>query len=294
VAQTQTIAVRTRLIINIVLFISIVALALFISSGLNDKTSETDVSLTGLDVASINKIKIMRSTSGDILFQKENGKWWMQEPYHMPANEFRINTMLNLPGAHSYTQFRKDDVELERFLLHEPEVTIEFDNTRIDFGDTSPLGEHRYVLVNDTVHLINDSLYQQLQTPATFFLSTKLLPEDKEIKSIQFPGYTISKQENKWNVEPEQDAGSDDMVKLVHAWRMASAISIRDIETGDNLGTVRVELEDGASIEIVILNPLPQLILARPDIGLQYHISSYDAENLFLRPASNNEPPVTY
>ena len=284
---------QSRLIINIVLFISVVALALFISSGLNDKTSEEDVLLTGLDITSINKIKITRSTTGEILFQKENGKWWMQEPYHLPANEFRINTMLNLPGAHSYTQFSKDEVELERFLLNEPAVSIEFNDARIDFGDTSPLGDHRYVLVNDTVHLINDSLYQQLQTPATFFLSTKLLPEDKEIKSIQFPDYTISKQEGKWNVEPEQDASSDDVIKLVHAWRMASAISIRDIEAGDNTGTVRVELEDGTSIEFFILNPLPQLILARTDTGLQYHISSYDAENLFLQQITNHEPPVT-
>ena len=231
----------------------------------------------------------MRNTSDEILFQKDIGKWWMQEPYHMPANEFRINTMLNLPGAHSYTQFSKNEVELERFLLNEPAVSIEFNDTRIDFGDTSPIGEQRYVLVNDTVHLINDSLYQQLQTPATFFLSTKLLPDDKEINNIHFPDYTIGRQDNKWSVEPSHDISADDTVKIVHAWRNASAISIRDIEAGENHGAIRIELDDGSAIEFNIINPLPQLILARPDIGLQYHISSYDAENLFLQPITNHQ-----
>src|SRR5690606_35569186 len=131
-----------------------------------------------------------------------------------------------------------------------------------DFGDVSPIGEQRDVLVNDTVHLINDSLYQQLQTPATFFLSTKLLPDDKEINSIHFPGYTIRKQENKWHIEPAHDIGADDTVKLVHAWHNASAISIREIETGEDHGTIRIEHDDGSTIEFNIINPLPQLILS--------------------------------
>lgn len=274
-------------------------LALFLSTTLNDKTTEQDITLTDLELASINTIKIIRSTANEILFQKENGQWWMHEPYHLPANEFRINTLLKLPGAHSYTRFRKNEVELERFLLNEPVVSVVFDNTRIDFGDTSPIGEQRYVLVNDTVHLINDSLYQQLQTPATFFLKTKLLPEDSGIKAINFPDYRVSKHEGIWKVDPGLDISADNITRLVHAWRNADAISIRDYEGSDNTGTVRVELEDGNIFEFLIVTPPPQLVLARSDIGLQYHISGYDSEQLFLSsehdqastPDLNSMPP---
>jgi hypothetical protein len=268
-------------------------LALFLSTTLNDKTTEPDIQLTDLEPASINTIKIIRSTADEILFQKEGGKWWMHEPYHLPANEFRINTLLRLSGAHSYTRFRKNEVELERFLLDEPVVSVEFDNTRIDFGDTSPLGEQRYVLVNDAVHLINDSLYQQLQTPATFFLSTKLLPENAGIKAINLPGYRLSQHDGIWEAVPQLDYSADNITTLIHAWRSADAISIRAYEDGENSGTIRIELEDGNIIEFIIVTPPPQLVLARSDIGLQYHISGNDAEQLFLQPITNHESPVT-
>ena len=176
--------------------------------------------------------------------------------------------------------------------MNEPVVSVVFDNTRIDFGDTSPIGEQRYVLVNDTVHLINDSLYQQLQTPATFFLKTKLLPEDSGIKAINFPGYRVSKHEGIWKVDPGLDISADNITGLVHAWRNADAISIRDYEDSDNAGTVRVELEDGNIFEFLIVTPPPQLVLARPDIGLQYHISGDDAEQLFLISGYDEASPV--
>ena len=269
-------------------------LALFVTGKLNDTATEDDVSLTDMDPASINTIKIIRRDTDEIVFQKETGKWWMLSPYHMPANEVRINTILNLPGAHSYTQFGKGEVELDRFLLNDPAVSIEFNNTRIDFGDTNPIAEQRYVLANETVHLINDSLYQQLQTPATFFLGTKLLPDDRKIRTITFPDYTVNNDKGVWTVEPEhEDIAADNIVKLIHAWHIANAISIRDIGAAENYGAVQIELDDDTTIEFIIINPLPQLILARPDIGLQYHISSYDAEILFLQPITNHESPVT-
>ena len=263
-------------------------LALLIARTLDNKTTEIDVKLTDLDPASINTIRILRSATDDILFNRENGKWWMREPYNLPANEFRINTILGLPGAHSYTRFGKDEVELEQFLLDEPAVSVQFDNTRIDFGDTSPLGEQRYVLVNDVVHLVNDSLFQQLQTSATFFLSTRLLPDESEIKSIHFPDYAVIIHDGKWKVESGQEVDESDIIKLVHAWHNADAVSIRNYEDSDTSGTIRVELEDGSIIEFIIVTPLPQLVLARQDFGLQYHISGYDAEQLFLHPVANN------
>lgn len=263
-------------------------LALFISRSLNHKTAETDISLTDLDPATINTIQILRSTAEDILFEKENGKWWMREPYNMPANEFRINTILGLPRAHSYSRFGKDAVDLERFLLQEPAVSIQFDNTRIDFGDTSPIGELRYVLANDTVHLVNDSLFQQLQTPATFFLSTRILPDSAEIRSIRFPDDVVVMHDVKWKVEPARDVDENTIIKLVHAWHDAEAVSIRSYEDSAASGTIQIVLEDGNIIEFIIVTPPPQLTLARQDIGLQYHISGFDAEQLFLNPATNN------
>ena len=279
---------RSRLFINLVLFVIVFGLALFLFTTEKEEDTTPDVKLTDLNPAAVDTIRIVREQSGEIVFRKENGKWLMQSPYRLPANEFRINTMLKLPGAHSYTWFSKDEVELSRFALDSPQVSIEFDDTRIDFGDTSPLAEQRYVLTNDTVHLINDSLYQQLQAPATFFLDTRLLPEEAEIEAITLPVHTVRQQDGTWHIEPEADISADDIMRLVEAWKNLNAISVRNYENIKADGTITVELKGQAPLQFVIAAPLPQLILARPDLGIQYHISGYDAERLFPQPITDH------
>jgi hypothetical protein len=51
-------------------------------------------------------------------------------------------------------------------------------------------------------------------------------------------------------------------------------------------------MEDGNIFEFLIATPPPQLVLARPELGLQYHISSYDTETLFLKPPQEEASPL--
>ena len=177
---------RSRLFLNIFLFLIVIGLALFLARTTND-VNEQDIVLTSLDPDSVNNIKIIRRDLEEISFSKQDNQWVMQTPYEIAANRLRINTMLKLLQAHSYTQLDSNDVELNQSLLDDPVVSIQFDNTKIDFGDTSPIGKDklRYVLLNNIVHLVNDSLYQQLLTNASFFISPKLLPEGSNIKALQ-------------------------------------------------------------------------------------------------------------
>ena len=280
---------QSRLFINLFLFIVVIGLALFLFNTEESEETTKDVLLSDIDPTSVNTIQISRKQTGNIIFKKENDKWLMQSPYQLSANPVRINTMLGLLRAHSYTRFNKEEVELERFMLDAPEVSIQFNEIKIDFGDTSPLGKQRYVLVNDTVHLINDSLYQQLQTPATFFLKGRLLESGSEITAITFPDYSLKKQEGIWKLEPDTGISGDDIVSLINAWQQLEAISIQEYENGESSGVIKIELDNHAAIEFVIVSQPPQLVLARPELGIQYHISGYDADKLFLSFEQNDE-----
>jgi hypothetical protein len=284
--------VQYRLLINIILLVVVIGLTLLLINTDKQEPVVENIPLTGIDPANVEMIQIDRKQSDVLRFSKAGIKWRMQAPYQLPANEFRINTMLKLLQAHSYTQFNKDDVDLNRFLLAEPELSIQFNDTRIYFGDTSPLAEQRYVLVDDRVHLINDSLYQQLQAPATFYLSTRLLPEGIEIMSINFPEYSISMETGVWSVSPQSDISADKLVAIINAWQTLDAISISAYEATDKTESIHIDAGTAGRFEFIIAAPSPKLVLARPDIGIQYHISGYDTKRLFI-PDNNDISETT-
>ena len=273
---------RSRLLINLVLLLVVTGLSLLLIYDQNEQSVITETPLTALDPAGITRIHIERGEGSVVSFNRDRDGWYMQRPYIHAANPVRISAMLKLLQAHSYTQFRTADVDLARFLLKAPAVVIQFDDTRIAFGDSSPIGKQRYVLVNDTVHLINDSLFQQLQAPATFFLNSRLLLEAAKIQSITLPGHTISKQNDIWSIVPATDISADQIVQLVDAWHNLNAISISEYMPGNNYGMISIDMGDAGIINLSIVSPPPQLILGREDLGLQYHISDDDAARLFL------------
>lgn len=274
---------RSRLLLTLSLLVAVIGLALFLTYGVDKKLEHADVPLTGIAPDKINQIRIIRNGQDEIRFEKQSGLWMMQSPYQLRASDLRINTMLKLLGAHSYAQYNSKNTQLSRFLLDQPQVSIEFNGARIDFGDVSPLEERRYVMYNNVVHIINDVLFQQLQAPAYFFLNTRLLPEHATITTILLPGHAIRRQQGVWTVDPATNISADKIVELANAWRDADAITVSKFEDTTQHDSVRIELEKLGAIEFIIVREPPQLILARPDLGIQYHLGDYDAERMFLK-----------
>ena len=274
---------RSRLLLTLCLLLAVTGLTLFLVFGNDKKPEHADVTLTGIAPDTINHIRIVRNGQDEIRLEKHSGMWMMQHPYQLRASDLRINTMLKLLGAHSYAQYNSKDTQLSRFLLDQPQVSIEFNDARIDFGDTSPLGKQRYVLFNNVVHIINDALFQQLQAPVFFFLNTKLLPEHAVISGILLPGHAFRRQQGLWTVTPPVNISADKIVELANAWRDADAISVSKYEDTAQHDSVRIELEQQDAIEFIIVRDPPQLILDRPDLGIQFHLGDYDAARMFLR-----------
>lgn len=265
---------QQRLLINLLLFCCVVGLTIFLIIDDGAEVIEQEITLTDIDPENIHVIRIERRDLDDIIFQKQGDHWDMQSPFNLPANPSRIKVMLRLLQAHSYDHFSAADNDLTPFMLAVPAVSIILNDTRIAFGDTNPLEEKlRYVLIKDTVHIINDSLFHQLQASATFFLDLKLIPRDAEIKAIQLPELSIG------NNEGGELSGTHH--QILNAWNQAESISVRKYEEIELIDTIKLKLSSGKTIEFVITSNRPNLILARPDKGIQYHISSTASDNLF-------------
>jgi len=278
-----------RLLINLVLLFCVIGLAVFLSTNKeqeakNGKLREQVVTLTDINPDSIHIIHIERRDLDDIIFQKQGDHWTMQSPFNLPANPSRIRVMLKLLQAHSYDHFSAPDNDLTPYMLAVPAVSIVLNDMRIAFGDTNPLEKKlRYVLVRDNVHIINDSLFHQLQTSATFFLSPMLIPPDTSIKAIQLPELSIE--------NTEDETLSDAHHQIVNSWNQMESISVRKYEEIEAIDTIKIELKTGELIEFIIVSDRPNLILARPETGIQYHISNTVSDGLFpIEPETESVP----
>ncbi len=273
-----------RLLINLVLLFCVIGLAVFLSTNKEQEIIEQEVTLTDIYPDSIHRIHIERRDLDDIIFQKQDDHWHMQSPFNLPANPSRIKVMLKLLQAYSYDQFSAPDNDLTPYMLAVPAVSIILNDTRIAFGDTNPLDKKlRYVLVKDTVHIINDSLFHQLQTSATFFLNPKLIPPDATIKTIYLPEITID------NTENGKVSGAHQ--QIIKAWMHVESVYVGKYEEMEPIDTIKLELASGEIIEFIILSARPNLILAKPDTGIKYHISKMDSDSLFLtKPKTESVP----
>jgi hypothetical protein len=93
--------------------------------------------------------------------------------------------------------------------------------------------------------------------------------------------------EGRWAIEPEQNKLSADAInKWIEEWRQAQALHIGRYERQKGRGEIVLQFE-GAPRELhyLIVSREPEFVLARPDIGMQYHLMEDQARQLLSLPS---------
>ncbi|MCW8853472.1 MAG: DUF4340 domain-containing protein [Gammaproteobacteria bacterium] len=269
---------NTRSLVNIVLLIIVIALASFILWQNNDN-SYLKLKLTDLDKSEIKTITIPRE-KGNIVIQRSSSGWFMQSPYTAPAHNFRINQLLNLTQLIAENSYDIDDMDLAQFNLAPSDTTIIFNNTTLEFGNANPISLMRYVKSGNKLFLVKDNLYPLLRSQPSSFISLSLLPEDSSMKSIALPDFTLIKNtDNSWTSTPEQKAGGDAIPSFIQQWQHAKAFGVHAYMERKKLGLIRIQLDDQLII-YEITDTDPWLILARKDLGLEYHLDKSQVAGL--------------
>ncbi len=150
--------------LNLLLLIIVVLLAV-----LNFLPEDTQqVPLTNLDAENIQTITI-NSKQKELHFDKDNTRWQLQSAPSQAINDETLSRLLGILKTHSYRQFEKTENNLSAFGLNSPLYQLTLDKLQIQFGTTDPVQNHRYVLVNNKIHLINDLYLQFFLADETFF-----------------------------------------------------------------------------------------------------------------------------
>ena len=270
---------RTWINIGLLAFIFLLSAFLYYSG---EETKPELPHLSSIDPKSITQIEIIRKDKDNFSFTKKGDAWYMSSPIQVKANIARINAMLHLLNVESHGTLNPAKVKLARFELADPKVILKLNDHVFQFGNTDAIDQRRYVLFENKIQMINDSLYPQLMIKAPFFADTKLLPDDFEITAIKFPENSLEKIDGKWKLQQLMDIKPNQLNSIASSWKNASAISVSKYKAPESESLITISAANNETIHFVIVATEPHLILGRKDLGIEYHLGSDDAERMLL------------
>jgi hypothetical protein len=119
-----------------------------------------------LDPEQVKSIELTVRNGEALVLEKRNGSWQMIQPHAAKANDPKIERLLEIAKTASTEHFPLPDGDRAQFGLDPPMAELRLDDTWLEIGGTHPIDHRRYVLVGDTLHLINDHFAHHLLAPA--------------------------------------------------------------------------------------------------------------------------------
>lgn len=232
--------------------------------------------LTPLAVEAINHIRIDHPGSPVIELTKTSSVWSLVAPVKVEADPFEVNGVLAVASLEAQTTLDPAQVALKELKLDPPQYTVTLNDQKLDFGGEEPIQFRRYIRTNGKIVLVSDPPSAALDADYSDLVVKTLLPAGADIQSIELPDLTIRKRDDAkgWTLSHGgEDATSDSKQKLVDAWKNARALWNAAAPADAKGDRIKVTTKTGA-IEFIVTQREPQLILARPDLGVSYTLSA--------------------
>jgi len=281
-----------KILLNLLLLAIFVALALFITS-----TEQTDTKLpllSSTDTGSVNTIRIRHNAStiiieraindtgdhvGDHAGEHTGAGWHIRQPVDVAANQMRVNTLLRLLMAPVHSSYPVANIDAKSIGLDDSRDSISFDNQTFTFGQVNPATGLRYISDGETVYTIEDVYFPLISSHFSTLVSFRLLPEDIEIDRLVLLQQTISQDDSgRW--QSNIDITADEVAAIIASWRSAQAFGVRQYIEKESQGELFVTAKDGTQFSFVITDTDPWLILARPELDLEYHLEKEGLKKL--------------
>jgi hypothetical protein len=285
----------TRTLLNLVLFLAVLGLALvaWFKPGVKPVDAPRPIT-TGLTPEQTASLTVERLTRDPLRFSRRNGRWFLlADNRELPAADFQVRALLRLLEATATRYYPAGSLDLAALGLQPPQARVAMDDVDFRFGATDALKNQRYVQVGDTVYLIEDQYQHLLNAAWPSFVSRQILEGRGAITRLELPDMTLAyADDGHWRLDPGQEGDSADALQtLIENWQNATALLTRRDDDGATGETVTVFTRDSDQpIALRIVTRTPDLVLARPDWGIQYQLPASEADSLFTLPQPTPEP----
>jgi Domain of unknown function (DUF4340) len=266
--------VRRRTLTIVVLLLVVAGLAVFIALT-PDKQARLELEPLGNESPrAVSRIRLKLGEGATMELRRSDGVWQLVEPMRIAANNFRVQGLLRVLEAPVHARIDAAPQQLARFGLAPARARMLLDETEILFGDTEPLYGRRYLLYDGKVALVDDAYFSHLSSSPANYVNLALLGRDPQPRNIVLPGFRVYRDAGNWRQDSDDGkVAAESITRLVDAWRHARATAVRPYQPSlDWSDVVRVELADGDR-RFDLARTEYELILGRPDLGIQYHLT---------------------
>jgi len=292
---------KSRWILNLVLLLLVAGIAafLYLRPKPVDQSAPT-YPLSKLDPNGFSHVGIFLPGKPPVLLEKQQGRWAMTQPYQGRADLAMVGRVLSVAVASAKEKFPATD--LARFGLDNPSLKVKVDNEEFSFGMYHPVTGEQFVAYKDTVYVL-PTIYSEGATTQPLELLDKRLLNDEEQQIVGFDfskleqweptGMLVDMQKNgKWKITPEKGKYNQDEINEWYAanWQNVSAISVEPWKPDRQPHPyVTLKLKNGKTLRLDKIQESPELLLAREDLQILYHLPQ-DAGFVMLNPPAGFRP----
>lgn len=268
-------------ILNLLLLVVVISLATLIYFTEEKSTEFEKLSL--INTSGVTTIVIQHNKNITEIHRQKNDQWSIAQPINIDANNFRIGTLLELLNAPIHSKYSVTEINLNSIGLAQANTSIKFDDMLVEFGINNPATGLRYIRLDNFIYTIEDVFYPLLSSDFSTLVSLQLLPTNSNITKLILGNQIISKDINNfWKSNITITA--DNINATIDHWKNNQAFGVHkyfEREPADISGhdEIFIYLESQKqAIRFLVTDTDPWLILARPEIDIEYHldIKAYD------------------
>lgn len=239
--------------------------------------------LSTVKPSSVSQVVFRRGSQPAVELRRQDGHWLMTGPLQARADEFQVLRLLTILEAQPTAALPAADAK--RFDLDPPSAVLAIDGVEYAFGGINAVTREQYVQRGDTVYTVDLRHGAALPLQPAALIRRALLLEQEVPVAIRAPEFEVRKNDGRWTIRPQVEAGADALQAYADRWRQASAATVAPYDGRKPLADIRVEFADGKSAQFGVLQREPQLLLWRRDNGLQYGFLQQGGTALLRSPA---------
>ncbi|MEJ2107841.1 MAG: DUF4340 domain-containing protein [Acidiferrobacteraceae bacterium] len=268
-----------RWLLNSILLLAIAGLTALAVWRPGLKASAPKPRLTTLDPRKIQHVRIEQPNRHTIVLADHNGHWYMDTPVGARAHAFNTARVLRVAMARVQKELPLSvGKDLAQFGLAKPRAVLQLDDQRIAFGGTNPVNDLQYVQYQGRIYLVAGRNFQDVARTYSDFLDAHLFRQDLKPVALYLPGLNLKLKDGRWIVRPASDKLTTDRINtFVDEWRYAQALTVEKYQGKPVHQQIRFRFAPDkkggkpATVVVDILSRHGELVLYRPDEGLEYH-----------------------
>ncbi len=272
---------RRRTLTNVALLLVAAGLAVFIALRPDNPPDVELEPLSNENPRAVSRIRLKLGTGATMELRRYDGVWDLIDPIRIAANDIRVQALSRVLEAPVYWRIDFAPQRLAQFGLAPPRARLLLDGTEILFGDTEPLYGRRYLLYDGKVAMVGDTFFSPLSASPANYVNLAPLGRDPQLRAIFLSDVRVFQDAGDWRLDSDDGkVAAESITRLVDAWRYARATAVRPYEPSlDWNDVIRVVLTDGI-LRFDLARTEYELILGRPDLGIQYHLTKSAGERL--------------